>query len=430
MSLAYRIARRIHFAPEGVSTDGGSARRVSRPAVRIAITGVAIGIIVMLLTVGVVVGFKEEVRNKATGFGGHLTIQALDPGRTFETVPICLDDTLFQLVTALPEVQSARAEVTKPAVMRTDSDFMSVVVKGIGPSVSSGQSNQSASSDPSASSSQGVVISRTIADRMLLHVGDRIKLLFIQQSLSADPFALGAAQQDIRVRTLFIDSIYQTHLSEIDSRMILVPMSLLQQVSGWDDDMVSGLEVQLRDFGQLEDTYYAMLESLSPWKDRRGTPAYVRTIEEASPALFSWLALLDTNVWVILILIAVVAAFTTISGLMIIILERAQMIGILKALGMDNGTLRHVFLWVALMVVGKGLLWGNVIGLMLCFVQWQWHPIALDPQNYYLEWVPIHLDLWHIIAINVGCIAITLLVLLGPSALVARISPARTLSDE
>lgn len=427
MSLAYQIAKRIHFAHEGVSTDGGGARRVSRPAVRIAIIGVSIGIIVMLLTVGVVVGFKEEVRDKAIGFGGHLTIQALDPGRTYEAVPICLDDTLTDLALRLPQVQRLRAEITKPAVMRTDSDFMSVVAKGTMPLTAAEVSGLSEASDLSA---QGVAISRTIADRMRLNVGDRIKLLFIQQAMDADPFALGASQQGIRVRTLTIDSIYQTHLSEIDSRMILVPLPLLQAVNGWDEDMVSGVEVQLSDFELLEDTYFQLLETLSPWHDRRGTPAFVRTIEEQSPMLFSWLALLDTNVWVILILIAVVAAFTTISGLIIIILERAQMIGVLKALGMANGTLRRIFLWVALMVVGKGLLWGNAIGLLLCLIQWQWHPVALDPQNYYLEWVPIHLSLWHVLAINVGCIVITLLILLGPSALVARISPAKTLTND
>lgn len=410
-SLAFQIAKKIHFA-QGVSTEGGDARRVSRPAVRIAIAGVAIGVAVMLLSVAVVVGFKREVSQKAVGFGGHLTVQSLDPSQTYEVKPICVDDSLLQLIEGIGGVERIRLDITRPAIIKTDSDFYSVIVKGV--------------ADEALQS--GVALSAPIARKLGLTQGDRLRLFFIQQP--ENTLALGAQDASIRIRTLGVDSIFQTHLSEVDDHFILCSLDLLRQVSDWDEDMVSGVEVTLDDMGRLEEAKYALMEALDWKQDRRGTAYYVRTIEEQNPQLFSWLALLDTNVWVILILIAVVAAFTTISGLMIIILERTSMIGTLKALGMPDAQLRLVFLWVAFFVVGKGLLLGNMIGLFCCWIQWRWHVLRLDPDNYYLEWAPIYINLWQVLAVSLGTVVITLLVLLGPSALVAKINPVKAISSE
>ena len=273
-----------------------------------------------------------------------------------------------------------------------------------------------------------MALSKTIADKLKLKVGDQATFYFVQADKDADPFALGAENTKVKVRKLTVRDIFETHFSEIDQQMVLGSMALLQQVSGWDDDMYSAVSLTLKDFDQMDDA--AWLINQLNLVDRQGVQVYVQTIEELNPTVFAWLALLDTNVWVILILIAVVAAFTMISGLLIIILERTQMIGILKAQGMDNRTLRKVFLWVALFLTGKGILWGNLIGLAFCLVQWKWHIISLDPANYYLEWVPIHLTLPMFILINVGTIIITLLVLIGPSALVARIAPTKAIQSE
>ena len=273
-----------------------------------------------------------------------------------------------------------------------------------------------------------MALSKTIADKLKLKVGDQATFYFVQTDKDADPFALGAENTKVKVRKLNVRDIYETHFSEIDNQMVIGSMALLQQVSGWDDDMYSAVSLTLKDIDQMNDACW-IVNQLN-LVDRQGVQVYVQTAEELNPTVFAWLALLDTNVWVILILIAVVAAFTMISGLLIIILERTQMIGILKAQGMDNRTLRKVFLWVALFLTGKGMLWGNLIGLAFCFVQWKWHIIRLDPSNYYLEWVPIHLPLPMFILINVGTIIITLLVLIGPSALVARIAPTKAIQSE
>lgn len=422
VSLAFDIAKRIHF-DQGVPTEGGSAYRVSRPAVKIAIAGIAIGVAVMLITVGIVVGFKEEIRQKVIGFGGHLQVQALVNNQTYELPPICVSDSLIDVIYGIDGVQKVETFITKPSIIKSETDFLSVVVKGIPFSEELGVRSEELSD-------RDVILSRTIADKLQLKVGDDVPFYFVQTDRDANPFALGAEDTKVKVRKLHVADIYQTHFSEIDQQMVYASQDFLQQVSGWDEDMVSGLAIDIDDFDRLEERYFSLADSLIGTTDREGTPFYVQTVEQLNPIIFSWLDLLDTNVWVILILIAVVAAFTMISGLLIIILERTQMIGILKSQGLDNRRLRHVFLWIALFLTGQGMLWGNLLGLAVCFAQWKWHLVALDPKNYYLEWVPIDLSLPAILLINLGTIIITLLVLLGPSALVARISPSKAMLSE
>lgn len=427
MSLAFDIAKRIHF-DQGVPTEGGSACRVSRPAVKIAIAGIAIGVAVMLITVGIVVGFKEEIRQKVIGFGGHLQVQALVNNQTYELPPVCISDSLLGVISAVEGVQHVETFVTKPSIIKSETDFLSVVVKGVIPSEDG--KYQISDIKYQFKSDRDVILSQPIADKLQLKVGDEVPFYFVQTDREANPFALGAEDTKVKVRKLHVADIYQTHFSEIDQQMVIGSQELLQQVSGWDEDMFSGLSVDIDDFDRLYERHFALVDLLLGTTDREGTPYYVQTVEELNPTIFSWLSLLDTNVWVILILIAAVAAFTMISGLLIIILERTQMIGILKAQGLDNRRLRHVFLWIAFFLTGQGMIWGNVIGLAACFVQWKWHVVALDPTNYYLEWVPIHLSWPMILLINLGAVIITLLVLLGPSSLVAKISPAKAVLSE
>jgi len=429
MSLAYFIAKRIHFS------KGDDTQRVSPPAIRIAIAGIAIGVAVMLVTVAIVVGFKQEVRQKVIDFSGHLQLQAFVSNSTYELPPVCIDDSMYEAICHLPYVTKAEPFVTKPAMLKTDEDFLSVVIKGSRRSYPSADEEASSEEDDTEVApangeldERGIALSRTIANQLKLEVGDEVTAFFVQSDMEGDPFAFGAENTKVKMRRLSVDSIYESHFSEIDRQMILGNVNLLQQVSGWDEDMYSAVQLEISDFDLLYDANYEA--NVSRLIDRQGVPLYCQTIEQLNPQVFSWLSLLDTNVWVILILIAVVAAFTMISGLLIIILERTQMIGILKAQGLDNSRLRRVFLWIALFLTGKGMLWGNLIGLGFCLAQRQWHLIALDPTNYYLEWVPIHLSWTMVVLINVGTILITLLVLLGPSALVTRISPSKAIVSE
>lgn len=374
----------------------------------------------MLISVAIVVGFKEEVRQKVIDFGGHLQVQAFVSNQTYELPPVCVDDSLMSVFSQLPGMKEVEGFVTKPAVLKTDDDFISVVMKGVEQDFDE----------------RSISVSRTIADKMRLKVGDTVSAYFVQTDLHADPFAFGAENSKVKVRKLTVGDIYETHFSEIDRQMVICSLPLLQDVSGWDEDMYSALSIKIDDFDRLEEHYFEMMDFVMgvgqdvTLTDRLGTPFYVQSIDQLNPQVFSWLELLDTNVWVILFLIAVVAAFTMISGLLIIILERTQMIGILKAQGLDNGRLRKVFLWIALFLTGQGMLWGNLLGLGLCYLQQRWHLIALNPENYYLEWVPIHLTWPAVLMINAGTVVITLLVLLGPSSLVAKISPSKAIQSE
>lgn len=404
MSVAYFLAKRVHFS------KGDDTQRVSPPAIRIAIAGISIGLAVMILTVAIVVGFKQEIRKKISDFGGDLQVQALASNRTFEKQPICYNDSILSLLAELPDVAEVSPFITKPAVLKTEDDFLSAVIR----SADVGE--------------REVCISETIARKLKLKIGDKVQVFFVTNNSISGSLDYGSADASIKARTLTVTSLYQTHFNQYDNQIIYANHQLLQQVSGWDEDMASGIAIKLQDADAMADSYDRCTEIVSLTQDRRGTQLSVRSLEYLNPEIFGWLNLLDTNVWVILVLMIVVSTFTMISGLMIIILEKAQMIGLLKALGGDNRMLRRAFLYIALFLTGKGLLWGNLLGLGCCLVQSVWHPVALDPENYYLEWVPISITWWQVVALNLGALVITMLMLIAPSAMVAKMSPGRILS--
>lgn len=407
MSFAYYIAKRIHFS------KGNETQRVSPPAIRIAIAGIAIGLVVMILSVAIVVGFKKEIREKVIGFGGHIQIHAMANNPTYETLPICLNDSLSEAINKVEGVVSSKPYITKPAVLKTQDDFLAVVIKG-----------------EEGIGQREVRISQIIADKLNLKEGDKFQLFFIQADMNQDLFALGAEDASIKSRQLTVKEIYSTGFNEYDSQFIFGNIDLLRGVNGWDEDMVSGLEINISDFNHLDESAYDMILAVNGLQDRRGTAYFVQTIEQLNPQVFAWLDLLDTNVWVILILMTIVASFTMISGLLIIILERTSMIGIFKSMGCTNSQLRKVFLYVSAFLIGKGLIIGNIIGISLCLLQKHFHIIALDPESYYLDSVPISISAEAIIILNIGTVIISLLVLIVPSALVANISPVKAIQSE
>ena len=407
MSVAYFLAHRIRFRK---SSD---AQRVTPPAVRIAIAGIAVGLVVMILTVAIVVGFKQEIRDKIADFGGHLQIVALTSGKGFDKQPVCYDDSLLTSIKGMEYVASVEPFITKPSVIKTSDDFLSVVMKS-----------------QEGLDEREISISESIARKLHLKIGDKIQAFFVQNSAAEGALSYGNAEASVKARTLTVVSLYQTHFSQCDDQMVLANFGMLQQLGAWEEDMVSGLQIRVNDFDQLYEAYDALTDQVSWTQDRRGTQYCVQNIEQLNPQIFGWLELLDTNVWVILSLMVVVAAFTMVSGLLIIILEKAQMIALLKALGCNNDQLQRTFLYVAMFLVLQGLFWGDIIGVGLCVVQSVWHPLSLNPENYYLEWVPISITGWQILALNVGALVITMLMLVVPSTLVSRISPGKMLAGE
>lgn len=414
MNYELFIAKRIHFSKDG-------KRQVTPPAVRIAMIGIALGLAVMILSVAIVVGFKKEVRNKVIGFGSHIQITNFDSNTSFESEPIAVGDSLLEVLNAYPGIRHVEAFATKPGILKTDQDFQGIVLKGVdaGYDWSFFRKNLKEGDVLSLSSdkrSTDVLISRYLCDLLNLKLGDSFLAYFVGE--------------EVRARKFHITGIYETGFQDYDKLFVFADIHQVRRLNGWDDDQVSGLELLVDDYDRLDEVSESLYFSLADSRDRNGNSLYVRSIKELNPMIFSWLDVLDINVVVILILMMAVAGFTMISGLLIIILERTNMIGILKALGETNASIRKIFLYVSFFLVGKGMFWGNLIGVGLCLLQSYTHVVSLDPAVYYLDAVPIDLSFTAWILLNIGTLSASMLMLLGPSYLITRIAPAKSIRFE
>ena len=416
MNFELFIARRIHF-----SKERGDSRRGTPPAVRIAVAGIALGVAMMILSVAIVVGFKQEVRNKMVGFGSHIRVSNFDSNSSYETVPIFVGDSLKSLLSALSGIRHVETFATKPGILKTETDFQGIVLKGVdveydwtffGKQLKEGE----LFSIDTGKVTNDVLISQQLADMLRLRCGDSFHAYFVQD--------------EVRARKFRICGIYDTGFTDYDKLFVLTDIKHIRRLNGWEADAVSGLELQVDDYDDLDKVAAAVDDQLLNRRDRKGNIFYVRSIKELNPMIFSWLDVLDLNVAVILVLMMAVSGFTMISGLLIIILERTNMIGILKALGQQDRSLRRVFLYISAFLIGKGMLWGNIIGLALCWIQSFFRPLSLDPSVYYLDAVPIHLTLGSWLLINLGASVVSLLMMLAPSYLITKISPAKTIRFE
>ena len=414
MSLSLFIARRIYR-----ESDGG--KQVSRPAVLIAMAGIAIGLAVMIIAVAVVIGFKSEVRNKVIGFGSHIQITNLDAVSSYETHPIVVGDSMMTALDGYPEISHVQRFSTKPGMIKTDDAFQGMVLKGVGPEFDPRflqeylvEGEIPVFSD-SVSTNQ-VLISKALATKMKLKLGDKIYTYYIQD--------------DIRARRLTIAGIYQTNFSEYDNLFLLTDLNLVNRLNGWQPEQVTGVELQVKDYDRLEDITYEIATDIDNRQDELGGVYYVRNIEQLNPQIFAWLDLLDLNVWVILILIVTVAGFNMVSGLLILILDKTSLIGILKALGYKNVSLRKLFLYISAGLIIKGMLWGNVLAFVLAGIQAMFRVIHLDPVTYYMDTVPINFGLGYVVLLNVGVIVVTVLMLIVPTMLISKISPVKAIKFE
>ena len=414
MNVALFIARKIHFSKEG-------NRQVTPPAVRIAMIGIALGLAVMLLSVAIVIGFKKEVRNKVIGFGSHVQITHFDSNSSYELQPISVSDTLMAHLDSVSGVRHVERFATKLGILKTEQDFQGIVLKGVdqGYDWSFFQANLKAGTLPDFTgekASTEVLISRYLADLLGLEVDDTFLTYFVQD--------------EVRARKFQIVGIYETGFIDYDKLFVMADLRQVRRLNGWEADQVGGLEVLVDDYAHLDEVAENLYFDLMERQDRNGNTFYARSIKELNPMIFNWLEVLDINVVVILVLMLAVAGFTMISGLLIIILERTNMIGMLKALGETNRHIREIFLYVSLFLIGKGMLWGNVIGLLCCWLQSQFQVVKLDPTVYYLEAVPIDLRLGAWFLLNVGTLLISMAMMLGPSYLITRIDPAKSIRFE
>lgn len=409
------IAKRIYHSDEG-------KKEVSKPAVRIAMAGIAVGLAVMIASVSVIIGFKHQVRDKVVGLGSDLVITNFDIQKSYETIPIEANDSLLTVLRTTEGVKHLQRYSTKPGMIMTNDNFLGMVLKGVAEEYDWTflRKHLVEGEIPNFSDSVAtnrVLVSQTIANKLRLQTGDKLHTYYIEG-------------KNVRARRLQVAGIYQTNFTMFDEMFLLTDLYTVNRLNNWKSGQVSGIELEAIDYDRLEWVKENLQAKVDMQNDRYGHTYYTQTVEETNPQIFAWLDVLDMNVWVILVLMTGVAGFTMISGLLIIILERTNMIGILKALGAGNLAIRHIFLSFSILLIGRGILWGNVLGLAFYFVQSQFKVFKLDPATYYVDSVPVEFNLWLWLLLNVCTLLISVLMLIGPSYLITRIHPAKSIRFE
>lgn len=415
MQTEWQIARRLYYS--------SAAHRTARPAVRVALAGITIGVTVMLITVCVVIGFKQTVTEKVAGFGAHIQITSFDNNNTYEYQPIFAPDSMLTMLRSLPHVESVNTFATKPGMLKTGDAFQGIVLKGL-PITDANAGQEPAWQFFSKNLIDGslpkepndILLSQENARLLSLKVGESVLCYFVGDAL--------------KVRKFTISGIYSSSFADYDKLFVLCPLPTVIQLNGWQPAQVSGIELRLDNLSHLDEVYDDVYFAVANRLDEEGSAYYPQSVIQMHPAVFYWLDLLDMNVWVIIILMLAVSGFNIVSGLIILILDAIPLIGILKALGADNRFIRRIFIHEATILIGKGMLWGNILGLSLAALQYFFHLIPLDAATYYVPYVPVAFPWIGLILLNVLILGVSLLTLLAPTSLATRISPAKVMHFE
>ena len=398
---------------------GGSQKKSTGLMVSISTFGIALSITVMIVAVAITTGFQEEIGSKATGFAADIQITNLDGNHSlYNMSPISANQPFLDALRAIPEVRHIQQFCIKPGIMQSANEVQGIVLKGIGEDFKWDffERNLVEGSIFHISDtviSNDIILSKHIARLLQLELGDPVIVYFVQERP--------------RFRRLTLTGIYNTGLVELDKIYALIDMRHIQRIYDWEPDQISGFEIFVHDFNKIEQTTWEVFDIAGFRVAADGSSLNVQNIRQLYSHIFDWLSLQDMTVYAILLLMVLVAGFNMISGLLVIILERTSTIGILKAMGANSRFIRKVFLYKSAFFVGKGLLWGNVIALLLCWIQWQFGIITLDQESYFLDKVPISLHLTQLVVINIGAAISILLMLILPSAIISKISPETTI---
>jgi lipoprotein-releasing system permease protein len=414
MNTPYFIAKRLIRERKGETS-------FSRPINIIAITGIALGMAVMILAISILTGFKQEVRDKVAGFGSHIQILNFDSNISYETEPIRSDQDFIPDIAGLDGIKHIQVFATKAGIIQANENIEGVILKGIGPDFdwSFFKSNMEEGdvfvvSDTARTDK--VVVSRKLCDLLNLKIGDSFNMYFQQ-----DP---------PRQRKFTISGIYETSLEEFDRVFVFCDINHIRRLNGWDDNQVSGFEILISDFGDLDNLTWEVRDKIGFTVAEDEERLKVSNVQLRYPQIFDWLNFQDLNVIIIIVLMLLVAGFNMISGLLILILEKTNMIGVLKAVGAGDGMISKAFLYQAVWLTGKGLFWGNLIGIGLSLIQLKTGLISLDPTSYYLKTVPVNLDPVHLLLLNGGAMLAIVLMLLIPARLIGRITPVKAIRYE
>ena len=428
MNFPFFVARRFF------SNVGSEQRRASHLTTTIATTGVAIGLIVMLLSVGIILGFKQEITKKVEGFGSHIEILDVSSLAAPDAYPVHADTQLINSLKRIPEVRGVAPIAQKMGILKTKNDYMGITLKGIPadydttflanslvegrlPKRSAAEGAVATPEDGvTSSASNEILLSRRQADELNLKVGDRVFAYFFEET--------------IKMRRFKVCGIYQSNMAIFDKTFVITDLNTVRKLNHWEGDEATVIEVRLKGMDAIDQTLPQVERLCAQLNDEVSHARKAFSIVDHYASIFSWLQLLDFNMMVILVLMLCVSGFTMVSGLFILILERTQTIGVLKAMGATNTKIRNVFLHFAGFIIVRGLLIGDVVAIGLLLIQQKYGLIHLDPANYYVETVPVEINLWAIVLVNVGTLVLTTLALVLPSYMVSRIQPSKAIKFE
>lgn len=412
------------FIAKRIISDKNAAKKISRPIIRIAIIGIALGLAVMIITVAIVTGFQSEIRDKIIGFGSHIQITNYDANNSYEPNPISAKQDFYPLLLKIPEVKHVQVYATKNGIIKTKTDNEGVLLKGIGKDYdwtfikkNLVEGNVFAVNDTEAS--KQIVVSKQTADRLGIKINDRLIIYFITKKKS-DPNKDAYSEYEQRVKDFHVSGIYETGFEEFDKKMVFVDIAQVQKLNYWTKDQIGGFEVLVDNYDDIDKTGDVISDIIGPGFN-------AQTIKRLQQTIFSWLDLQDVNATIVITLMILVAAINMISALLILILERTNMIGTLKSLGASNGSIQKIFLYNGAYLIGKGLLWGNVIGIALCFIQIQSGIFTLPKETYYVSVIPIHISFTYFLLLNIGTMMACMLMLILPSFLISKITPAKAI---
>lgn len=414
MNTEFFIAKRLFFEKE-------QRKMLSGRIIRIALFGVALGIAVMIISVAVITGFKSEIRNKVTGFGAHIQILNYNARNSFEIPPVSASQPFLKQLGEIPEIKSVNVFGTKPGIIKTEETTQGIVFKGVDKNYdwTFFSKNLVDGSIPvlnDTARSNQFLISENLSKALKLRTGDLAVFYFINEK-----------ESNPRMLQLKVSGIFRTSLEEFDNLFVMGDLKQVQRLNDWQPEQVGGFELVINDFHKIDMVEREVRNLVVNYSENEQDILQTETITSKYSAIFDWLSVTDTNVWVILSLITIVAGFNMISALLVLMLERIEMIGLLKAMGSQGKSIRKIFLYLSVLITGKGMFWGNVVGITLILIQKYFHVLKLNPETYYVDVVPVNFSVTFFVLLNVASITLTTLMLVIPSFFISKISPEKTI---
>jgi lipoprotein-releasing system permease protein len=405
------IAKRLTAAKQDKSS-------ISSPIIKIAIVAIALGIIIMMIAIATSIGLQEKIREKITGFNGHIQITNFDNNNSeISLVPISTKQDFYPNFNNVEGVKKVQVYATKAGIIRTENDFEGIIAKGVGedydwsffeeylvageiPTYTTKRSNQ-------------ILLSQFVSDRMQFKIGDEFNTIFLKEDTNRPP----------SIRVFKLAGIYNSGFQDFDENIMIIDIKQVQKLNNWEENQVGGFEVFLDDFNKIEVKGNEIYTEIPPELN-------AQTISNKFSGLFEWIKLFDTNTLIIIVIMLIVSAINMITALLVLILERTQMIGVLKALGSDNWSIRKLFLYNASYIIFRGLFWGNLIGISILLLQYYFGVITLNPETYYVKEAPVSINVWHILLLNFGTLLLCVLMLIIPSWIITKISPVKAIKFE